>query len=985
MAGQTPAITPYTRRADPRQAGLGPAANARPLEVADIGGFLRRSAGDVSQAASEMQQIEDARARKEAQDAAQLAATTSADLRLSWLQDLDERKRTAPPGADGFTGAFLGKLKADQEAALAKATTPAAKAAVQLELKQLAASFADDALRFEGGSRIEQRKQQIGTALDANRNSVFLQPGAYPDILKTQLAAIDHTDLPEDEKGKLRQASEQALTEAQWRGKVRQDPKAALEALGKEEVPGLTYATRQALLGDAEMEVRRDEARTEQLATEQRAQSRAELQALIEADPKAAIPEIKRRKAAMQSGLIDAVISAESSGDPTAVSSKGAVGLMQLLPGTARMMADRLGMKDLLALPDREFTERLKTDPALNRRLGTAYLQEQMDTFGGNSTLALAAYNAGPGKVEEWLKSYGDPRDGRVTEAEWLAAIPFRETRDYVAKIQTRAGKEDRMLSAELLRAEHQAAALARPGFEQRMQDQIALTAAGKPVANPVVREEFLSLYPGSSRDEGLRAWEAFSGRQAVATAMGQIVGAPIAEQRSKLEAFRPDPAKPNFADQQKAYDVTAEAVRRDQAERQQDPAAYAVLHSAPVAAAFKAAQGDPAKMGAAIQASLAEQTRLGIAENDRRPLTREAAGDLVQQWKKATSTDDRIGLLAGLTIGLKDDKSARRILDQLEDGGLPPGADRALEAYRMGDVDRSRRIMGALSVDPKDLPKLTDKRDQDTVGAVNSLYDGTPGFFGGSPTAAAAQQTAWSWTRQPGAARSIARDRETVLLLTRQDVANGMDPKAAAQRAYETVYGKRQAVVDEHHALDLPETANAGATVTTLDRIREGIDLVQLAPKREAFAPGGAGNGAFDAASRDFQRWAGRLREEGRWITVEGGFRLLDPTTGTAVPGPDGKSPRLWTLEEVAATKTPPKYQRGPTEPAPGAVPERPSPPPGAVIVPIPPPQPAPAAPGAAPPAPPPAPPPPPPEGEATGPLMSADQIAAILTPRKS
>ena len=133
------------------------------------------------------------------------------------------------------------------------------------------------------------------------------------------------------------------------------------------------------------------------------------------------------------SRLVDAVIWKESDGKVDAVSPKGASGLMQLMPDTAREVAGKLGVP---------FDEkRLTTDAEYNKTLGTAYLQQMLDRYGGNHTLALAAYNAGPGNVDKWLTRYGDPRDGRITDDAWAASLPFKETRDYVTKIKGRLGE----------------------------------------------------------------------------------------------------------------------------------------------------------------------------------------------------------------------------------------------------------------------------------------------------------------------------------------------------------------------------------------------------------------------------------------------------------------------------------------------------------------------------------------------------------------
>ena len=125
--------------------------------------------------------------------------------------------------------------------------------------------------------------------------------------------------------------------------------------------------------------------------------------------------------------LVDKVIAQESGGRVDAVSPKGARGLMQLMPDTARDVAARLGVA---------YDEsRLTQDADYNQRLGSAYLQQMLERYDGHQALALAAYNAGPGKVDEWLKSHGDPRQGDLSTGEWIQRIPFEETRTYTRRI----------------------------------------------------------------------------------------------------------------------------------------------------------------------------------------------------------------------------------------------------------------------------------------------------------------------------------------------------------------------------------------------------------------------------------------------------------------------------------------------------------------------------------------------------------------------
>lgn len=130
-------------------------------------------------------------------------------------------------------------------------------------------------------------------------------------------------------------------------------------------------------------------------------------------------------------GLPALIIQAESGGNPAAVSPKGALGLMQLMPETAKETARELG------IPYDE--QRLLSDPQYNTALGTAYLNKMLGKYDGNQALAVAAYNAGPGSVDKWVKEYGDPRKGEISVAEFVTKIPFKETREYTAKIMDKA------------------------------------------------------------------------------------------------------------------------------------------------------------------------------------------------------------------------------------------------------------------------------------------------------------------------------------------------------------------------------------------------------------------------------------------------------------------------------------------------------------------------------------------------------------------
>lgn len=129
--------------------------------------------------------------------------------------------------------------------------------------------------------------------------------------------------------------------------------------------------------------------------------------------------------------MVHAISRQESQFAQNAVSHAGARGLMQLMPGTAREQAGKVG----LAFD----SSALMNDAGYNLRLGDAYFARMMDYFGGSYPLAVAAYNAGPGNVNKWLRANGDPRTGAVDWVDWLERIPISETRNYVQRVMENA------------------------------------------------------------------------------------------------------------------------------------------------------------------------------------------------------------------------------------------------------------------------------------------------------------------------------------------------------------------------------------------------------------------------------------------------------------------------------------------------------------------------------------------------------------------
>ena len=144
--------------------------------------------------------------------------------------------------------------------------------------------------------------------------------------------------------------------------------------------------------------------------------------------------------------FIHAITRQESQFDRAAISHAGARGMMQLMPGTAREVAGKLGLS--------YDAGSLTTDTNYNMMLGSTYFQQMLRYYGGSYPLAVAAYNAGPGNVNKWLRANGDPRTGSIEMLDWIEAIPIFETKNYVQRVLENAVVYDTLRESGSARAQ---------------------------------------------------------------------------------------------------------------------------------------------------------------------------------------------------------------------------------------------------------------------------------------------------------------------------------------------------------------------------------------------------------------------------------------------------------------------------------------------------------------------------------------------------
>ena len=169
-----------------------------------------------------------------------------------------------------------------------------------------------------------------------------------------------------------------------------------------------------------------------------------------------------------------AIARRESEFDPGVQSGVGARGLMQLMPATAKAVAKYLDIP--------YSRERLMTDPPYNARLGTAYLDELMEIFGGNIVMVSAGYNAGPGRPIRWMKERGDPRRGEIDIVDWIEHIPFDETRNYVMRVAESLPVYRARLTGQTGPVTLSDELIARPGHERLAQKGEVTRPRARPV-----------------------------------------------------------------------------------------------------------------------------------------------------------------------------------------------------------------------------------------------------------------------------------------------------------------------------------------------------------------------------------------------------------------------------------------------------------------------------------------------------------------------
>ncbi|MDE2114340.1 MAG: lytic transglycosylase domain-containing protein [Hyphomicrobiales bacterium] len=249
--------------------------------------------------------------------------------------------------------------------------------------------------------------QLAARELNRNAGSSGASVSALAENVPNQLDAAPVPDLALQVADKLQSAGLRGLSEELWLGYARQTTsRDQVSALAQSVLairdPGLTLA-----IGKIVSE---------------RGFGRRDL-----SFPTFGLPAFRPLADTVRQSLLYAIVRQESAFRAVALSRAGAQGMMQLMVPTARRTAQMEKVPFDLA--------RLSTDPAYNVQLGAAFLGLLLKEQRGSMLLTFAAYNAGGGRVRQWMAAHGDPRQAGVNKVDWVESIPIDETRNYVQRV----------------------------------------------------------------------------------------------------------------------------------------------------------------------------------------------------------------------------------------------------------------------------------------------------------------------------------------------------------------------------------------------------------------------------------------------------------------------------------------------------------------------------------------------------------------------
>lgn len=260
-----PTIPMYEQQTRASGAGLGPGPTDAGRGLAAVGQALEGVQNDQFRLRALEQQ-------KREEQSVVAANDTLMQARSSWMNQLEQRKQSAEPGAPNFTPQILSDFDKDASARLETAQTPKARNYLKERLDQVRLGLQEEALKFEAGAVVKQKVDTLTQSADQARTAADFRPQDFDHIVLDQKTAIANSGLPREQQIELVQKHTYAIADAAVTGMIRRDPYAALKELNNEQsqIPAmrsLDYHDRERLRKEAETEIRQRKAEAREAQT----------------------------------------------------------------------------------------------------------------------------------------------------------------------------------------------------------------------------------------------------------------------------------------------------------------------------------------------------------------------------------------------------------------------------------------------------------------------------------------------------------------------------------------------------------------------------------------------------------------------------------------------------------------------------------------------------------------------------------------------
>lgn len=548
-------------------------------------------------------------------------------------------------------------------------------------------------------------------------------------------------------------------------------------------------------------------------------------------------------------------------------SSAGARGIAQIMPKTGENPG--FGIKPLQNDSIEE-----------HMRVSRDYKDAMTKRYGGNPVLMLAAYNAGPGKVDEWIKQYGDPSKGQITNEAFVNNIPFSETQNYVSTVlanATRAGMVKNVIGSQafsILNDADKANAISklyntidtatsaqRFNVSQQMQNDIARVNAGQQVENPISVSAFSATMPlNSTPAERAQMWQQFGQYQqtvAMQPAFQGIMSSPSDVGLSIVNSMRPNTNDADFAFKMQRYTAIQQKYNQTMTAREADPGQWLVQYNPDVQEAYRQFGQGNVSGADFVRAVEVQKQRLGIKSKDIIPET--MANSLLQQIESSKESSISAIQQASQQFGPYADQVMRQVQKKAEpvlQVVMATGNPRAANAlWQNRDVKTSEL---------KDSINTASKGSADT--ADSSWND-------------ASKEFAATMIVQRGGVGVWNNFNEQGRRLTYINMQRGMGASEAAKQAYADILGSQYQTkgtwrLPNSLSLDVSDVSDgAGAYLEALtaDKIMPLIADPRIS----------------DDVNR--QQSISRIKDNAEWVTNANETGLMLTLNGMIVNGNDG------------------------------------------------------------------------------------------------